>query len=268
MRSISGILAGVTIALVVTASAPSFAADETTTINMKNGSSVRGELVERVPGEKVVLKLATGEVRIIAWNDIAHTEEPPSQIPKQRVDIQSDHPGTQLQRITGQASGVGYAGGRSVYVSFESWENVCAAPCSANVDPHSMYRVDAPGMTPSRNFHLPAATQAPLKLKVEGGNAGMRIGGAYSLTFGLTGLIMGATLLPIGLALEDKASTSTLPQTFQTVGLVSLGVGAALTALGIYLFVMSGTDVKTESGQLLAKPNPSKIRLTPQGFAF
>lgn len=243
-------------------------ADETLTIQLKNGSSVRGELVERVPGEKVVLKLATGEVRVIAWSDIGDTNEPAAPSAKQRVDIQSDHAGTQLQRITGQASGMGYAGGRSVYVHFESWENICVAPCSANVDPNGVYRVDAPGMTMSKNFHLPAPSAAPLKLKVQGGNFGMRLGGAYSLSFGITGLLTGAIFLPIGLATEDKLSTSKLPQTFQTVGLVSLGVGAVLTALGVYLLVMSGTDVKTESGQELAKRSPSKIRLTSQGFAF
>lgn len=261
-------IGGITLATALTVSAQVFAADEVTTINMKNGASVRGELVERVPGEKVVLKLATGEVRVIAWNDIADTAEPAAQIPKQRVDIQSDHPQTQLQRITGQASGMGYAGGRSVYVAFESWENICVAPCTASLDPNGTYRVDAPGMTPSKNFQLPAPTQQPLKLKIQGGSAAMRIGGAYSLTFGITGLLMGAIFLPIGLAAKSDLSTSSLPSTFQTIGLVSLGVGTALTALGIYLVVMSGTDVKTESGRELAKRSPSKIRLTPQGFAF
>lgn len=268
MHAISRFILGSTLAFAFATSAQALAADEVTTINMKNGSSVRGELVERVPGDKIVLKLATGEVRVIPWNDIAHTEEPASQIPKQRVDVQSDHAGTQLQRITGQASGVGYAGGRSVYVAFESWENICVAPCSANVDPNGTYRVDAPGMTPSKNFQLPAPTQQPLKLKIQGGSAAMRIGGAYSLTFGITGLLMGAIFLPIGFAAEDKLSTSSLPQTFQTIGLVSLGVGAGLTALGIYLVAMSGTDVKTDAGRELAKRNGPKFRLTPQGFAF
>ena len=270
MRTIPGLLAGLSLTLMLGTSNLALA-DEMTTVNLKNGASVRGELVERVPGEKIVLKLATGEVRVIAWNDVSHTEEPAAQIPKQRIDIQSDHPGTQLQRITGQSSGMGYAGGRSVYVSFESWENICVAPCTANVDPNGLYRVDAPGMTTSRNFHLPVPSQAPsapLKLNVHGGNAGVRLGGAYSLSFGMTGLLMGAIFLPIGLAMDDKLATSKLPQTFQTIGFVSLGAGAVLTALGIYLLVMSGTDVKTESGQELAKRSPSKIRLTPQGFAF
>ena len=58
---------------------------------------------------------------------------------------------------------MGYAGGRSVYVAFESWENICVAPCTASLDPNGTYRVDAPGMTPSKNFQLPAPTQQPLR---------------------------------------------------------------------------------------------------------
>lgn len=272
MRILPGLFAGMSMTLALCAlEGRSALADEATTLNLKNGSSVRGELVERVPGDKVVLKLATGEVRVIPWNDIAQTEEPASQAPKQRVEIQSDHPGTQLQRITGQGSGTGYVGGRAAYISFENWENICVAPCTANVDPHGTYRVDAPGMSLSKNFQLPPSSgdpQKPLRLKVFGGNAGVRLGGAYSFTFGLTGLIMGAVFLPVGLAMEDKTSTSKLPQTFQTFGIISLGVGAGLTALGIYLLVMSGTDVRTESGQELAKKAPSKLRLSYQGLTF
>ena len=244
---------------------------DTTTVTLKNGASVRGEIVERIPGEKVVLKLATGEVRTIPWGDIAEPEESTStESQKRKVEVQSDHEGTVLQRITGQASGAGYSGGRSVYVSFESWENVCAAPCKASVDANSAYRVDAPGMTPSRNFHLPPPGKGdPVKLRIAGGSAAVRGFGTYSLSFGIAGLITGAIFLPIGLALKSSGSSTSFSSSFPTIGIVSLAVGGVLTVLGVSLMVMSGTDVKTESGLELAKAKPApKVRFTTQGLVF
>ena len=47
-------------------------ADDTITVWLKDGSMVRGELVERVPNKHLTIKLATGEVRKIEWTEIDH----------------------------------------------------------------------------------------------------------------------------------------------------------------------------------------------------
>src|SRR5580704_5570203 len=37
----------------------------------KDGATYRGELVEKVPGDHVTLKLASGEIKRFAWTDVA-----------------------------------------------------------------------------------------------------------------------------------------------------------------------------------------------------
>ena len=47
-------------------------------VSLRNGGVVRGALVEKVPGDHITLKLATGEIRTIPWQDIAESETPSS----------------------------------------------------------------------------------------------------------------------------------------------------------------------------------------------
>jgi hypothetical protein len=49
----------------------------TVTVRTKNGSAYHGELIERVAGEHVVLKLETGEMKTLDWSDIEQSPPPP-----------------------------------------------------------------------------------------------------------------------------------------------------------------------------------------------
>jgi hypothetical protein len=49
----------------------------TVTVRTKNRSAYHGELIERVAGEHVVLKLETGEMKTIDWADIDQAPPPP-----------------------------------------------------------------------------------------------------------------------------------------------------------------------------------------------
>ncbi len=52
------------------ASLPAWSDDGHLTVLLKSGASYRGELVERVPGDHLTLKLATGEVKTFKWAEL------------------------------------------------------------------------------------------------------------------------------------------------------------------------------------------------------
>ena len=61
---------------------------------------VQGELVEKIPGEKVVLKLATGEVRVIPWSEIV-PNEPQASAPPTAPVVAPDRAPASSSRLGG-----------------------------------------------------------------------------------------------------------------------------------------------------------------------
>jgi hypothetical protein len=51
------------------------------TVKLADGSQYQGELIEKVPGDKVVIKLATGEIKTFSWADVVSSAESPSSQP-------------------------------------------------------------------------------------------------------------------------------------------------------------------------------------------
>jgi hypothetical protein len=93
-------------------------------VELRDGTILQGELVEKVPGDHVTLKLATGEVRRIEQGAIAEPRPKgpdslaPPRDPGVPVSIQSDRPGTTLMHA--EAIGVvqatnGYSAYAAVY---------------------------------------------------------------------------------------------------------------------------------------------------------
>lgn len=62
----------------------------TVTVRTLNGSAYHGELIERVAGEHVVLKLETGEVKTIDWADIDTTPPAPVRVaPREAAPVEN-----------------------------------------------------------------------------------------------------------------------------------------------------------------------------------
>lgn len=216
---------------------------------------VQGELVEKIPGEKVVLKLATGEVRVIPWSEIVPNEPQASAPPTAPVvaplalapppassgataEIIGDKPGVVLQRLAGQGAGVVFTTRGSTAVSVDTYEMLCAAPCTANVEQGQLYRVAGEGVTPSATFGLPAGHSA---LSVNAESAGARYGGFLMTIFGSS--MLGGGALVLGLEFSGTL----------------LGLGAIFLLIGIPLIVTSGTTVTT-NGVELATRSRQKVR--------
>ncbi|MBX3188036.1 MAG: hypothetical protein KF819_13525 [Labilithrix sp.] len=255
-------------------------ADATIEVVLTDGSSMRGELVERIIGDHVTIKLATGEIRVIPWAAIrsdAQRPAPPAPPAQGTVELNSNKDGTVLQKLVSTGTGYGYAGARAVAIAFEHYEPVCTAPCTAAYDPNGTYVVAGDGVTPSDKFHIPSEGGAPVKLHVDAGSATARAWGLTGLYTGILGLVLGGTLVAVGSIVEpdpqsprytggfagDFEDDKNRAQTFRTVGFVSIGVGVVAMAFGIWGIASSGTEVSTDSGRVIGKP-----KLTPAGVAF
>src|SRR5262245_58684448 len=47
-------------------------------VQLKNGTTLKGQLLERLPGDHITLKLPSGEKKRFAWADVDSIEEAPA----------------------------------------------------------------------------------------------------------------------------------------------------------------------------------------------
>lgn len=247
-------------------------------VRMRDGSIFQGELVERIPGDHVTIRLATGEFRRLPWSDIVSEApvEPPSELPLRgaprgplvHVAVTANREGATLLRI----AAVGQELGWRRRVTFELYDPVCTAPCEADVPARGRYRVRGEGMVQSSAFHLPQG-EPRVGLQVNGGSLGGVVGGVVMMGFGIVAMSIGGIFMLVGAserAPNDGSGT-------EIGGAITLGAGAGLTGLGLYLVLANQTDVRTDRGQELARdgranaPRTSQgsgIHWLPNGFAF
>ncbi len=237
-------------------------------VTLADGTVMQGELVEKVPGDHITLKLATGEIRTIRWSALApQMQTPPPQVtiqqpqqpqgPLTHVTIDGDAPGISLMRVMG----FGFVQYGSSTGSFASYQTVCVAPCQADIDGTAMYQIAGDGITPSATFSVP---QGPTHLHVHGGSLGARLGGVWlvvgGITLAVTGGIFAGTFAAISTPGQDNTG-------WIVGGLITAGVGVIMTAFGIPLFTGSATSVVNDQNVPVAKRAPS-IRATANGFVF
>jgi len=247
-------------------------------VTLRDGSIVQGELVEKVPGDHITLKLATGEVRQIAWSDVVPEQAaPPPRVQVQQrapatthVAVTSTKDDTQLAQVMRQIDvRVVGAYGDTAYGHIEELKIICTAPCEADVDPAGDYKVGG-GIHGSSMFNLPPG-QNPLKLNVDAGSKGMFMGGLIATLTGAAVIVTGGTIMLLSAVLPQ---TSFDPVTLQDVpvdrsgmligGIITAVAGAALVGLGVPLIVISSTHVTTGTGQELA----TRPHLTLNGLVF
>lgn len=270
VNAVSILLVGGALALPLTA----HAADGRVSVELKDGSSLRGEVVEKVPGKLLRVQLAGGEVRTIAWESIARLEEPSTPKESQPSDtmagaavaegvtvhLDADDPHATLQRRMGTSMFVISTGRGTATGAGEAWEDVCVSPCDTRVPKNQTVRVAGDGVTPSGNFVL----QRDAKLDAKTGSAGLRVGGLWLTSFGVAAAVTGVLLLALN---HDGADGQPLISSGVTYGL--LGSGALLTAGGITMIASSGTSVRDERGTTIGTgPTPPKPFVVPATFAF
>lgn len=218
-------------------------------VTTKDAAQYCGDLVEKVPGDHVTIKEATGDVKRFPWTDVVDQvtrEAPPAAArgdadkPPQVHILVDGEPGVLLERRQNASEGwsatiwPGYA-----YV--ETWEVACVAPCKTVVDAASTYRVNGSGVATSRNFTL-APGRDPLRLTLVPRSAVLHATGIV-LTFlgGVLALAGGASL-----ASSPAISDTTAAADVRGLGWVGLGAGALLMAIGIPTWMATYSYARTD----------------------
>lgn len=223
------------------------------TVILRDGTVLRGTILELLPGRSVTFEAPTGGKRVYDAAEVAYTvfaggpPPPPcmfsgtclsgnvtTSAPVQpepgrpRVFIETTRPAeVHLFEIAGAIrSGYGRSG---VLVR----RSVCVAPCGQVIDASegNMYQFGGDRVTPSRALYLNAYS-GDVVARVRPGRQGLLVAGLPLATFGFGATLPGALLTGIG---RDGV---------QRTGAIILGVGAVLLTAGIALIARGITRVR------------------------
>jgi hypothetical protein len=290
--------------LVFSASATAFA-DDSITVRLKNGGEVRGELVERVPNEKIVLKLATGEIRTIPWAKLAPVETTPPVKPEAVKPEPAKPSAAKVEQGEAEESApepppTPKPKMRRAPVP-DPVSNDAQVHIDSNYEKTALYRVTgvssgtAWGSRGSVSVSLehadrvcssPCDTEVPAgeeyfidapgmtksdKFNLSLGGKNLKVSGGSAALRGLGlygGMGVGGGLLLGGVMLTVLGSSSqSAPDSLKTMGIVSASTGAFLLIGGLVLFFTNETSVKDGEGKTVARPS-KPLRLAASGFAF
>jgi hypothetical protein len=247
-------------------------ADDVESVQTKDGSVYRGELVERVVNDHVTLKLATGEIKTIAWSDIKPSEtRPPPPRPPDGVAItfESDEPRATLQRYVGSGNvAVDYVTPYGTTVGsgdadLALFQDVCTSPCSQHIAPGGRFRVGGEGLVPTDSFTLKA--DEPSQISASMSSRGKRTAGKYLTITGIAPTLVGAIFLgvaPSESSVAPCAGCVNMQASMFLWGGIVTGVGATMLTIGIVLWATSG------SSAIVNGVHVGHVRLAPQGLVF
>ncbi len=259
-------------------------ADDTERVDTRDGSSYRGELVERVAGDHVTLKLATGELKRIEWADIVAPVAPPppppptAKAPRPKsgitVDLVANDERARLERYTGTGTvDVDHVTttGITLYTTqrdIDVYSDVCGVPCTVRVDPAARYRIGGEGLIPTDGFSLRSGQdnriEAVLATKAK------RTTGKVLTYLGIPITVLGALFLTLGAISSDQAPCDgcvRMKSTFLLWGGIVAGVGVPVLTIGIVLWA-TATSSASIDGEKVSIKLPGGLALSPGGLSF
>jgi hypothetical protein len=221
------------------------------TVQLRDGTLLRGTIVELAPGKDVVIAVPGVGTRTIAWAEVVSTgfagrgdsSDRPAGSPEGPVpeDIEPT-PGPSRPRITielarqgevhlleaGWPAQAGYRPNRSIYSAARS---VCRAPCDRVIDGSAgnPFFFGGSRTVPSRIFYL-KDLEGDYVARVKPGRIGLLLGGAGAFGLGYAGTLTGGLL--VGLTRDDDT---------RLAGGIVLGAGLALLAASIAMLVRGTT---------------------------
>jgi hypothetical protein len=168
--------------------------------------------------------------------------------PQVTMVVESDSPGTLIERRANAVEGWQTTLGIPVYTSTEQWEPACAAPCRVMVNPNAAFRVNGRGIATSRDFVLPPDDgKGEVRLDV-------RTRSAFWHGVGQTMTVVGAVLVVIGgiSTLYAPSITSTEEEkTLRSFGVSFLAGGGLMLGIGIPLWITQRSWVRGPDGSAL-----------------
>lgn len=234
-------------------------------VHLRNGGLYRGRVTEIVPGDHVTVIVAPGgETKRIPWPEVdrvivASTPVPaaptaaapapttaPMNGPRARVHITAPKQVILYRRAAGTSSFV----------------QACTSPCDLELPINDTYRLAGNGLSQNKEFRLQASPGGSVDINVDPPSTGGMILGGFVAGGGATAAYVGLLMALVGQSdadsscysygsasssryCEDKKSDG---QALRNAGLVTMVVGAAVTALGIVVFVNSASTDVTQKG--------------------
>src|SRR5579883_294240 len=236
-----------------------------TLLRLRDGSVLAGEVVVSIPGDRVTLRLATGELQTIRWSELASPPEGAAAPIENRirVHLDTDDGRASLYRLSGTWLGYGFVLRGGVLWPRDNLVRECGAPCDTSVDATATYRIVGAGVTPSAPFTLSAGAPEA-RLRVHAGSATMRFAGFVITLLGAPFVALGGSFAIIGGTMsQPSARAAETASGFQTAGYAMLGAGLGALAIGIPLLIASRTTV-----DIAPAMNVGAIHISQQGITF
>ncbi|MBZ5709775.1 hypothetical protein [Nannocystis pusilla] len=232
------------------------------TVVLRDGSVLRGTILELHPEREVIIALASG-TRIIAWHELswaqfagaaavgpeASTAGPSGQVAQDsngapaadepapgpsrpRIFIELERP-ADVHLFEGTPPELRNSRSTPAYSASRS---VCRAPCGKVIDGSAGYPFFIGGerVASSRQFIL-KDMEGEYVARVKPGRRGLLFGGVLLAGYGTAGTLAGGGLLAVGRG-----------DTLRTAGATALGVGLALLAAGVTMAIHGTTRVRLE----------------------
>jgi len=272
------------------------------TVHLRNGGMYRGRVTEILPGSHVTIITGANETKKVAWAEVdrvivGSTAVPPppagGTYPNTPSGAAAGFGGTAPlpAPMVGPKARVHVTSPKQVILyrkpaGSNNWVPACTSPCNAELPIGDAYRVLGNGVAQSKEFHLDAGPGGSTEVAVDPPSGGgmvlggiMAGGGATAMYFGFLLTVVGIVDANLDCSKPNDLSNSRYnnPATcekrkedgpkLREAGLITMGVSAAITGVGILVFLNSAkTDVVQHGGGGSGKanqPNTAFLR-TPE----
>jgi len=219
---------------------------------LRSGGVIRGQIVEYDPGHKVVLQLATGEIRTVAWSEVARAswiaEQAAGTVSSPALTAAAPPRRPDLLPTTGKvmvhilpADGSLWLEDRPRYDASAAWQRSCQAPCDRYVEVEERsLRIGGPLLHPSNAFHV-KGDGSVVKLVVRPGLESTHGWGRGLLISGISVELASSLLYGLG-RLEDKDG-------MVIGGIIGMAVGAGMIVGSLPLLGAARTTVRNAEGE-------------------
>ncbi len=189
------------------------------TVYAVDGSVYHGEIVEKVHGDHITLRVPPGNLRRIDWDDITRPEPPAVcsnetvRAPRRPRDVlifEADHSEATLQRVLPT-----------------SYEDVCTVPCDErSVLQSGQYRVAGEGLVPTKPFMLQRGERQHVFALMK--PAEHRVAGGVLVGTSVPFMAVGASLFIVAAGVGTNAGGD---------GSLWAGAASVVSLVGLALFV-------------------------------
>ena len=251
--------------LIMATSNPGTAGDA---IFLKDGSVLRGTLVELLPGDHCTLQLPTGQTATVQWAVIMRVER--AAAANSTIIVPSGPPAVAAPTASRPSAMVHMDGD---HVNLEQrnaanrgWTVVCSSPCDKSLPLDGTYRLTGSGKTNSKPFLLDGKAGDHILLNVEAGSSG-GLGGGIALTaIGGPILLIGLLVVAVGASIAASNSSglyfkSQEGSRIEVAGAVISGVGLAGLIPGILLIA---GNARTKETQQTGVPSRDQASAPPR----